>query len=260
MVVPTPAITGVVAAAFCAGIVDAMVGGGGLLQLPALFSALPGLAPAVLLGTSKLAGAMGTGAAAWRYSRHLRLPWRLLLPGCALGLAGGLCGAALATRAPVAVFRPLVPLLLALVLAGTLTMRNRGNTHAPQYGRRSLLTGAFWVAAIGVYDGFFGPGTGSFFMFMLVRTQAFDFLHASATARVLNVSTNVAALAWFSSHGDLLPGLGLAMGVANVAGSLVGTRLALRGGSLLVRRVFVTVVLALIVKTGHDAWTTLGTR
>lgn len=251
------ATAGVVGAAFCAGIVDAMVGGGGLLQLPALFGVLPSTAPAILLGTSKLAGAMGTGTAAWRYSRHVRLPWALLLPGCVIAVAGGLVGAVLATRAPVAIFRPLVPVLLALVLLGTLSLRRLGTTHAPTYERNALAHGAAWIALIGVYDGFFGPGTGSFLMYMLVRTQAFDFLHATAAARVLNLATNVAALGWFLLKGDVMPGLGLAMGAANMAGSLLGTRLALRGGALFVRRVFVLVVIALILKTARDAWTGL---
>jgi len=256
-VILAPQLTGVVIAAFCAGIVDAMVGGGGLLQVPALFAALPSVPPAVLLGTSKLAGALGTSSAAWRYCRRISLPWGLIGPGCAIGLVGGLCGAALATRAPVAVFRPLVPVLLALVLIGTLTLRNAGATHAPATGRRSAMIAHGWIAIIGVYDGFFGPGTGSFFMFMLVRTQSFDFLNASAAARVLNVSTNVAALGWFVAHGDILPGLGLAMGAANMAGSLLGTRIALRGGSAVVRRVFILVVCALIIRTSRDAWMAL---
>lgn len=245
---------GVIAAAFCAGVVDAIVGGGGLLQLPALFSALPTVAPAVLLGTSKLAGALGTGAAALRYSRHLKLPWRRLLPACGLGLCGGLLGAMLATRAPVNLLRPLVPVLLGIVLLGTLALRRHGERHAPRTGRRSALALAALTGAIGLYDGFFGPGTGSFLMFMLVRTQGFDFLNASAAARVLNVSTNLAALGWFASHGDLLPGLGLAMGAANIAGALLGARLALRGGSQLVRRAFVLIVIVLIAKTARDAW------
>lgn len=252
--IATAATAGVIGAAFCAGAVDAMVGGGGLLQLPALFGAFPGAAPATLLGTSKLAGAMGTGTAAWRYGRRVSLPWRLLAPGCALALAGGLAGATLATRAPVALFRPLVPVLLTLVWVATLSMRGFGAVHDPRYARHTLLAGAAWILVIGVYDGFFGPGTGSFLMFMLVRTQAFDFLHASAAARVLNLSTNAAALAWFGARGHVLPALGLTMGAANMAGSLLGTRLALRGGARFVRRVFLVVVAALIIKTARDAW------
>ena len=231
-----------------------MVGGGGLLQVPVLFSALPDTAPAALLGTSKLAGALGTGVAAARYGRHVRLPWRLLAGGCLIGVCGGLAGAMLATRMTPALYRPLVPVLLALVLLGTLSARKLGLSHEPRYDGRRVPVAAGWVAVIALYDGFFGPGTGSFLMYLLVRTLRFDFLHAAAGARVLNVSTNVAALGWFALHGALLPGLGLSMAAANVAGSLVGTRLALRGGAPLVRRAFVAVVALLIVKTGIDGW------
>ena len=254
MVAPAAAI---VPAAFLAGIVDSVVGGGGLLQLPVLFSALPDTPPATLLGTSKLAGALGTGVAAARYSRHVTLPWRLLAGGCLIGVGGGLLGAVLATRVTPALYRPLVPVLLALVLLGTLSARNLGLHHEPRFDGRRVPAAAGWVTVIAIYDGFFGPGTGSFLMYLLVRALRFDFLHAAAGARVLNVSTNVAALGWFALHGAVLPELGLAMAAANIAGSLIGTRLALRGGAPLVRRAFVMVVALLIVKTGIDGWRVL---
>ncbi len=252
--IPPLALAATVAAAFAAGVIDAMVGGGGLLQLPALFAALPGTAPPTLLGTSKLAGFMGTGAAAWRYGRHVPLPARVIAPGCALGIAGGLLGAALATHTSPALYRPLVPVLLITVLLLSLAARGFGLAHQPRYDGRRLPAALAGVSLIAVYDGFFGPGTGTFLMFMLIRVLGFDFLHASAMARVLNVATNLAALAWFCAHGNVMPALGLTMGVANVCGALIGTRLALRGGSPLVRKAFVFVVALLIVKTAVDAW------
>lgn len=248
------AAAGTLVAAFAAGLVDAIVGGGGLIQLPALFGALPHELPSVLLGTSKLAGVMGTSAASLRYSRHIALPWRLLLPGCLIGVAGGLAGAAVATHVAAVAYRPLVPAMLTVVLVISLSARGSGLKHAPNYGGSRPGRAAAWTGAISLYDGFFGPGTGTFFMFMLIRVLGFDFLHAAASARVLNVSTNVAALTWFAGHGAVLPGLGLAMGASNVAGSLVGARLALRGGAPLVRKAFIAVVLVLIAKTAFDAW------
>jgi uncharacterized protein len=251
--VVTPAAA-IVPAAFLAGIVDSMVGGGGMLQLPVLFSALPTAAPAALLGTSKLAGALGTGVAAARYRRHVALPSRLLAAGSVIGACGALVGAILATRVTAALYRPIVPVLLAVVLLATLSARNLGMRHEACYDGRRVPAAAAGVAAIAVYDGFFGPGTGSFLMYLLMRTLRFDFLHAAAGARVLNLSTNVAALGWFALHGALLPRLGLTMAAANIAGSLVGTRLALRGGAPFVRRAFVVVVTLLIVKTAIDGW------
>jgi uncharacterized membrane protein YfcA len=245
------ALAAVLLAAFFAGLVDAMVGGGGLIQLPALLGAFPATSPPTLLGTSKLAGLFGTASAAWRYSRSVTVPWRLVAPACALAFAASLAGAATVTHVRPDVFRPLVPVMLSVVLVYTLVRRDLGAVHAP----RELTPGvrAAGLAVCGAI-GFFGPGTGSFLMLLFIRWYGFDFVNAAASARVVNVATNASALAWFAGHGHLLWAVGLAMAVANVAGSQVGTRLALRRGAGFVRGVFVAVVSALIAKTGWDAF------
>lgn len=250
-----PEVLLVIVAAFLAGLIDAMVGGGGLVQLPALFSAFPQAAPAQLLGTSKLAGVFGTASAAWRYATHVRLPWKVLLPGAAVAFVASLAGAMTVSHVPPDLFRPLVPVLLTVVLVYTLWRKDLGRHHAPTtFTRRQQIAAGAMIAAIGYYDGFFGPGTGSFLMILFIRQFGFDFLHASASARVLNVATNVAALSWFGVRGEVLWLLGAGMAVANVAGAQTGTRLALRHGSGLVRVMFICVVSALIVKTGYDAY------
>jgi uncharacterized membrane protein YfcA len=251
------ALAAVLGAAFLAGVVDAMVGGGGLIQLPALLTAFPTTAPPTLLGTSKLAGVFGTASAAWRYSRSVTIPWRFVAPAGAFAFLASLSGAATVTHLPPDLFRPLVPVMLTVVLAYTLLKKDLGAVHAPRaLSRGAMAGGLLLVGAIGFYDGFFGPGTGSFLMLLLIRLYGFDFLHAAASARVLNVATNAAALAWFGSHGHVLWLVGLAMAVANVAGSQVGTRLALARGAGFVRGVFVAVVAALIAKTAWDAFRT----
>jgi uncharacterized membrane protein YfcA len=240
--------------AFFAGGIDAMVGGGGLVQLPLLFAAYPNEAPARLLGTSKLAGVFGTSSAAWRFSRRVIIPWDLLAPGLVIAFATSLCGAITATYIPSNIFRPFVPIMLSVVLLYTVLRRDFGQVHAPRdLHRRHRLFAFVIVAAIGAYDGFFGPGTGSFFMFLFIRFFGFDFLNAAASARMLNVATNLSALLWFGAHGSMLWPLGLAMAVCNVAGAQVGTRLALRGGTQVVRCVFIVIVAMLIAKTGRDA-------
>ncbi len=250
-----PVLAGLLGAAFLAGGIDAIVGGGGMIQLPALFAALPGTAPATLLGTSKLAGLAGTASATWRYARSVRIPWRSLAPLIAMALAGSLAGAVTVTHVAAETFRPLVPVLLTAVLAYTLLQRDFGTRHAPRtLGRRDTLAGVGLIAAISFYDGFFGPGTGSFLMLLFIRHYGYDFLNAAAAARLLNAATNVAALAWFGSRGHLLWPTGLAMAVANVAGAQIGTRLALARGASFVRGVFVVIVTALIVKTGWAAF------
>ena len=241
------------AAAFFAGGVDAMVGGGGLIQIPALFSALPDARPATVLATGKLAGLLGTASAASRYVRSVRLPWRTLVPAIGAALLASLGGAITVSHVSPALFRPLVPVMLTVVLLYALLRRNFGEVHAPHVlDRRAQLAGTLLVAAIGFYDGFFGPGTGSFLMLLFIRYYGFDFVHAAAAARVVNVATNATALCWFTWHDPPLWPLGLAMAVANAAGAQVGARAALRGGARLIRPVFVLVVAALIAKTGWD--------
>lgn len=240
----------VLLAAFCAGGIDAIVGGGGLIQLPALFSALPDAPPAHLLGTNKFAAITGTAGAAWRYTRRITIDWSLLLPLALLVLCASALGAVVATRVPAALFRPLVPVLLLSVLITVLRQPTLGATHQPRMmlGRRKQLA---WLllAGIGFYDGFFGPGTGSFLMVVFVQLYGYDFLHAAASARLLNVATNLAALCYFSASGHVLWPLAVGMAVANLSGAWLGARLALRGGSQWVRAVFIVVVLALIART-----------
>ena len=250
----TPVLfAGLLGIAFVAGGVDAMVGGGGLIQVPALFSALTDSRPATVLATSKLAGLLGTASAATRYVRSVRLPWATLVPAVGAAFLASLGGAITVSHVSPSLFRPLVPVMLSVVLLYTLLRRDLGEVHAPRaLDRRAQWAGTLLVAAIGYYDGFFGPGTGSFLMVLFVRYYGFDFVHAAAAARVVNVATNATALCWFTWHDPPLWPLGLSMAAANVAGAQLGARLALRGGVRLVRAAFVAVVALLIVKTGWD--------
>jgi uncharacterized membrane protein YfcA len=244
----------VLVAAFGAGVVDAMAGGGGLIQLPALFAAFPTTPHPTLLGTGKLAGLAGTTSAAARFIRHVRLDWRLVLPAAAGAFVAALVGAWIATGIPPAKFRTLVPFLLAGVLLYTLLHKDFGRVHQPRWqGRHGSALAAAGAGAIGLYDGFFGPGTGSFLVFLFVRVFGLDFLHASASAKIVNAAANLAAILLFGVTGQIFWLLGLAMAVCNVAGAQVGSHLAIRHGSSFVRSVFIAVVSCLIAKTAWDA-------
>lgn len=238
-----------------AGLVDAIVGGGGLIIVPSLFGLFPNAAPASLLGTNKAASIWGTGWSAWQYAKQVKLPSRRLMGALIATMLGALIGAWLATLVPASRFRAALPMVLAAVWLYTLWRKDMGQHHVPHW---SVQTEAWLATAIGTtigfYDGIFGPGTGSFFVFALVRLLGWDFLHASAAAKRLNFATNLAALAWFIPHGHVVWALSLPMAVANVAGSSVGTHLALRHGAGFVRMAFLIVVGALILKTGWDAW------
>lgn len=241
-------------AAFLAGLVDAVVGGGGLIQVPVLFSAFPTTAPATLLGTSKLAGIFGTAAAAVNYSRKVRLAWSAAAPAAIAAFSFAFVGAYTVTKIPPDFLRTLLPFILILVAAYTFWKKDFGSIHAPAHtGLKEKVIALVIGGCIGFYDGFFGPGTGSFLVFLFVRYFGFDFLGASAVAKVVNVACNLAALLWFGFSGHLLWQLGLMMAVCQVAGSLVGTKLAIRHGSSFVRKLFLVVVCGLILKTGFDA-------
>jgi uncharacterized membrane protein YfcA len=243
------------AAALFAGFVDAVAGGGGLIQVPTLLMALPAESPATVFGTNKLASIFGTGNAAIRYARRITLPWGIALPAAAAAFVFSFVGAAAVAWLPKDVVRPLVLALLVLVMIYTVVKPNFGAIAGERLAshperRLALLVGA----TLGFYDGFFGPGAGSFMIFAFVRFFRLDFLHASGAAKVVNFSTNAAALAYFVPSGHVLWMIGLAMAAFNIAGALLGARLALRHGSGFVRGVFIVVASLLIARLGYDSF------
>jgi uncharacterized membrane protein YfcA len=250
-----PGLLALIMAAFVAGAIDAVVGGGGLIQIPALFAVYPGQSAATLFGTNKCASVVGTISATWRYARQVKMPWRTILPAAFAAFALSYVGAAAVAWLPKNAIRPMILLLLILAAIYTLKRKDFGLTHRPTHGgHRELAYALLLGGGIGFYDGFFGPGTGSFLIFLFVRFFGFDFLHASASAKVVNVATNLAALAYFVPNGYVLPLLALFMALANVSGSLAGSWLAIRHGSGFIRHVFLIVAAILIVKF---AWDTL---
>jgi uncharacterized protein len=242
-------------AAALAGCVDAIVGGGGLVLVPALFAVYPSAPPATLLGSGKGGSVWGTAWATWQYARRVQLRWHSLLPAVATAMAGSFGGAWTVTQVSAGGLKRALPFVLGAVLIYTLLRKELGRHHAPRFDgvREAAVTSAIG-GAIGFYDGFFGPGAGSFFVFLFVRALGYDFLHASASAKMLNTATNAAALALFAWKGHVWWHLALVIAGANVAGSLAGTRLALKHGAGFVRGVFIVVVALLIAKTAYDAF------
>ena len=242
-------------ASLLAGFIDAIVGGGGLILVPALFATFPSTHPATLFGVNKGASIWGTGFATWQYSRRVEMRWAALLPAALAGFVGAFGGAWLVTVISPDFLRKLLPLVLVAVLGYTLVKKDLGRVHAPRFsGRQEAMVASAIGLTIGFYDGFFGPGTGSFFVFLLVRWLGYDFLTASASAKLLNTATNLAALILFISTGHIWWHYVLFMAIANVVGSVLGSRLALKHGTGFVRGVFIAVVSALILKTGYAAF------
>ena len=241
-------------AAFAAGWVDAVVGGGGLLQLPALLL-VPGLSPVQALATNKLAGFAGTTVSAVTYARRVPMDWRTALPTAAVaGLAAG-GGAGLAALVPAAALRPVTLVALVAVAVWTLVRRAPSAATALRWaGRRHVGTAALLGLVVGAYDGALGPGTGSFLVAGLVGL-GYAFLQASAVAKVVNAATNLGALVVFTVAGATVWGLGLPMAAANTAGGYLGARTAVARGSGFVRVVFLVVVAVLVARLGWQVVT-----
>jgi uncharacterized membrane protein YfcA len=242
-------------ASLAAAFVNSIAGGGGLVSIPVLFGLFPSAPAAALLGTNKAAMVWGTAWAAGSFSRRAKISWNMLVPAIVAALVGGFVGAWLVTQVSGAWLRRLLPVMLAVVLASTLLQKDLGQSHAPKFsGTPQSLLAALISLGLGVYDGFFGPGTGSFFIFAFVKILGFDFLHAVGSAKVLNTATNLASLALFAGSGNVWWHYMLPMAVANVLGSILGTKLALKHGAPFIRGVFALVVGGLILKTAWDAY------
>jgi len=245
----------VAAASGLAGFVDAVVGGGGLVLIPALFATYPAAAPATLFGTNKGGAIWGTAWAAVQFARRVTLARVTMAWGMAGALAGSFFGAWAVTLVDPKPLKQALPFVLLAILVYTVAKKQLGRDHVPRLqGRTEALAAGVIGLGIGFYDGFFGPGTGSFFVFLFVRVLGYDFLHASAAAKRLNTATNFAALVLFAWTGHIWWHVALVLAIANVIGSLLGTRLALARGAGFVRVVFIVVVSALILKTAWDSF------
>lgn len=235
------------AAAFFGGLVDAMAGGGGLITLPALLAA--GLPPHVALATNKVQSAIGTTFSALRYLRsgYVLLPLGMI--GFASSFVGSYLGAWTVLRVPASSLEALIPILIVIVAAITFLKKDFGlHDHHDPPGTGHYLLAAAFAFALGFYDGFFGPGTGSFLAFGFILLFRFGFLRATAHAKLLNLASNYAAILAFVLGGEINWVIALPMGIANITGAWTGAGLALKGGSRVIKPVFGIVLLALLAK------------
>lgn len=239
--------------AFFAGAIDAAVGGGGLIQIPALMGALPHTSTATIFGTNKLASICGTASAAFSYLRQVKLEWKLLAVVAITACMSSFGGAACVSMIPQEVLKPFVLFMLIVIAIYTLIKKQFGQHHVQQQlTTKMLILAGIGGLTIGFYDGIFGPGTGSFFIFFFIKYLKFDFLHPSALSKIGNFMTNFAALSFFVPTGHILLSLGLMMAVANVCGSLVGVKMALKYGSGFIRILFLILVSILICRLAYQ--------
>ena len=251
----TTAIFLALAAGF-AGFVDAIAGGGGLIQLPALLIGIANKPLPMILGANKVPAILGTSSSAIAYFRKVRPDLHATLFMAIPAFIGSISGARLAASVPKSYFQPIIVLLLISVAIYTWKKPHLGmheNLRFTGKVRNFLLAGCGLV--IGFYDGIFGPGTGTFLVFILVGLIGYHFLKASATAKLVNISTNLGAIISFQITGHIWWRLGLLLAIANITGATLGARLAIRGGSPLVRKAFLIITTILIAKVGYD-WVT----
>jgi uncharacterized membrane protein YfcA len=249
----TLAILGILA--FLAGFIDSVVGGGGLIQLPALLISFPKTPVPALIGTNKIAGLAGTSVAAWQYSRHVKFNYPLLLTVAFFTFITSFAGAKVVSFMNPAVLKPLILVILVLIGIYTFLKKDLGSIQTKTLTeKKKLLLGSLMGLIIGFYDGFFGPGTGSFLVLGFVVLLGFEFVTASAYSKIINCIANISALMVFIKQGNYLLGVAIILAIGNISGSIIGSRMAIKRGNQFIRLFFLLVVIILIARFGYDVF------
>lgn len=242
-------------AAFAAGFIDAIVGGGGLVQTPVVFMTFPQLPVASLLGTTKIPSFSGTAVSFYQYSKRVKIEWKLILWIAVVAFVSAMAGSWMVSQLSNQTFKPIILAALVAVAVYTYSKKNFGQHEEKQLPFYSALArGIACGLLIGFYDGFIGPGTGSFLVLAFIGLLGHDFLHASAHAKMVNLATNVASIIYFSSTGHIVFELAIPMALCNMAGGFIGTRFALLRGNTFIRMFFLFVVCGTIVRFGYDVF------
>lgn len=242
-------------AAFIAGFIDAIVGGGGLVQTPVLFMSFPQYSVATLLGTTKFPSFLGTSVSLYQYAKRVTIQWKLVGFIAAAAFCSAMFGSYLVSSISNATFKPIILVALIIVAIYTYSKKNFGQHEEKDLTFSVAVTrGVVSGLIIGFYDGFIGPGTGSFLVLMFISLLGHDFMHASAHAKTVNLATNLASIIYFASTGNILFELAIPMAVCNMTGGFLGTRFALLRGNKFIRIFFLCVVCGTILRFGYDVF------
>ena len=240
-------------AAFAAGFIDAIVGGGGLIQTPAILITLSKYPVATLLGTTKIPSFIGTSMAAWQYARIVQLRWKLLAMMCSIAMLAAFAGSKTVSLVSNAFMKPVIFGVLILVAIYTYSKKNFGTATSKNLTQKNewLIAGSFSLL-LGFYDGFIGPGAGSFLVLFFISALGFDFIRASAHAKFVNLATNLGSIVFFGNNGHILYQYAIPMAIFNFTGSMLGARLAILKGNSFIRLFFLIVVIGTILRFGYD--------
>ena len=240
-------------AALVAGFVDAIVGGGGLIQIPVALVLLPHYAVATIVGTTKIPSFTGTSIAAYKYSREVELNYRHLLVMTAVACCSAFAGSRLLTLVTNDFMKPFLLVVLSVVAVYTYTKKNFGVHSEKEHTEMQHIVYAVLISlVIGFYDGFVGPGSGSFLILAFITLLGYTFIKASATAKFVNLSTNIGSIVLFAISGNILYTVAIPMALCNGLGGYLGARLAILRGNAFIRIFFLVVVLATIARFGWD--------
>lgn len=240
-------------AAFAAGFIDAIVGGGGLIQTPATLITLPQYPVATLLGTTKIPSFIGTSMAAMQYARIVKLRWKLLAMMCSIALVAAYAGSKTVTLVSNTFMKPVIFGMLIIVAIYTYTKKDFGTAALKIHTKKNeWLFAALFALLIGFYDGFIGPGAGSFLVLFFISLLGFDFLKASAHAKFVNLATNMGSIIFFGGTGHILFQYAIPMAICNFTGSMLGARLAILKGNTFIRIFFLIVITGTIIRFGYD--------
>ncbi len=246
-------ILSLISLSFVGGLIDAVVGGGGLIQIPALLIAFPQTPLPTIFGTNKISALAGTSISAVQYAKRIQINYKLLL---AISICAGLSsfiGAKIVSYINVNTLKPFILIVLIVIAIYTFLKKDLGAVQTKKLSfEKQLIYGSLIGIVVGFYDGFFGPGTGSFFVLGFVLIIGFEFVQASAYAKIINCMTNISALIVFIKQGNYLLEIAIIMSLCNMMGNFIGTRIALKKGNAFVRTIFLVIVTLMILRYSYD--------